>query len=320
MDTRAVYALLEDVVAALEVESPPERIETELGKLREMLDKEIPEKKLDRNLLIATWNIRNFGDVTMKWESQEDDKPLRDLHSLHCIAEIISRFDIVAIQEATGNLNALKHLLNLLGPHWGLILSDVTKKAPYERLAYLFDTRKVQLSGLACEIVIPEKELKKGPLKKQFARTPYAVGFRAGSAHFTLVTLHVEFGKKKDRLPELKGIAEWLAWWMRFKNKWDRNIITLGDFNIDKLDGELYKAFTSTGLVIPDELRTARRMVGTPNIFDHIAWFPKLALTYNIGGSFEFDKVALSSRKLSEKEMTSRISDHLPLWVEFLIP
>ena len=29
-----------------------------------------------------------------------DDSPKRDLHSLLCIAEIVSRFDVVAVQEA----------------------------------------------------------------------------------------------------------------------------------------------------------------------------------------------------------------------------
>ncbi len=31
--------------------------------------KAIPLKGLDRNLLIATWNIRTFGGLTTKWRS-----------------------------------------------------------------------------------------------------------------------------------------------------------------------------------------------------------------------------------------------------------
>ena len=34
--------------------------------LRLDLDAKIPAKKLERNLLIATWNIRGFGDITRK--------------------------------------------------------------------------------------------------------------------------------------------------------------------------------------------------------------------------------------------------------------
>ena len=82
-------------------------------------------------------------------------------------------------------------------------------------MVFLFDTRRVQLSGLACEIVVPQERL--GPigsdaLQRQFARTPYAVSFRSGGKTFILVTLHVLYGEDEDeRVPEIRAIAEWLA-------------------------------------------------------------------------------------------------------------
>jgi hypothetical protein len=166
------------------IEPPPEDVLVDLLRLRSALDEEVPAKVLDRNLLIATWNVRAFGDLTDKWESAAEDSPKRDLHSFLCIAEIVSRFDVVAVQEAKDNLKALRRLIQAPGPSWGLSLTDVTAGAPGngERMAFLFDTRRVQLSGLACEIVVPEKQL--GPigsdaLQRQFARTPYAVSFRS---------------------------------------------------------------------------------------------------------------------------------------------
>jgi hypothetical protein len=41
------------------------------------------------------------------------------------IAAILSRFDVIAVQEARSNLRALRHVLKALGPDWGLILTDV---------------------------------------------------------------------------------------------------------------------------------------------------------------------------------------------------
>ena len=38
----------------------------DLKLLSEDLDLKIPPKVLDKNLLIATWNIRAFGDITEK--------------------------------------------------------------------------------------------------------------------------------------------------------------------------------------------------------------------------------------------------------------
>ena len=86
------------------------RLRKQITALRRQLSREIP-KKADRNLLVATWNIREFGGLTEKWRSTSEDTPKRDLHSLACITEMVKRFDIVAIQEAQKKLIALRHLL-----------------------------------------------------------------------------------------------------------------------------------------------------------------------------------------------------------------
>jgi endonuclease/exonuclease/phosphatase family metal-dependent hydrolase len=318
----------------------PAEVLADLAQLRLALDDDenggVPAKKLDRNLLIATWNIRAFGDLTEKWESVEEDSPKRDLHSLLCLAEIVSRFDVVAVQEAKDNLKALRHLMHALGPNWGLSLTDVTEGAPgnAERMAFLFDTRRVQLSGLACEIVVPEEQL--GPiepdaLQRQFARTPYAVSFRSAGKTFILITLHVLYGEnEEERLPEIRAIAEWLAEWARDINSWDHNLITLGDFNIDRKGDALHDAFVSTGLEIPDDLQDVPRTIFSDpqkpelnKFYDQIAWFtgrnglPALSLRYSSGGYFDFTRSALTARELTKLELSWRISDHYPLWVEF---
>lgn len=320
-----------------EVTDPlPAEVLADLARLRSALDADVPAKTLDRNLLIATWNIRAFGDLTEKWESTEEDTPKRDLHSLLSIAEIVSRFDVVAVQEAKDNLKALRHMLKVLGPNWGLSLTDVTEGAPGngERMAFLFDTRRVQLSGLACELVVPQEQLDRiepGALNRQFARTPYAVSFRSGTKTFILVTLHVLYGEsEEERVPELKAIAEWLAEWARDVNGWDHNLIALGDFNIDRRGDALHDAFVSTGLDIPADLQDVPRTIFSdpqhPHLnkfYDQIAWFtgrndlPALSLSYSRGGFFDFTESALTSRELTKTQLSWRISDHYPLWAEF---
>jgi endonuclease/exonuclease/phosphatase family metal-dependent hydrolase len=312
---------------------PPAEIHTELLDLRAALDQAIPAKALDYNLLIATWNVRAFGDLTEKWRAGPDDSPKRDLHALRCIVEILSRFDVIALQESRANLKALRHTLKCLGPDWGFILSDVTRGAPGngERMAFLFDTRKVRPSGLACELVVPQERLDKiGPdaLEKQFARTPYAVSFLAGTKTFILVTLHVIYGEKaEERIPELKAIAKWMAEWGCDINAWGHNLIALGDFNIDRQGDDLYEAFVSTGLSIPNDLHKIPRTIFSdpekPKFYDQIAWFtgannlPALSMRYIKGGSFDFTQFALKSLDLSKVALSWRISDHYPLWAEF---
>jgi len=318
----------------------PQGIKSELAELRDDLDHNLPAKKLDNNLLIATWNIRAFGGLTEKWQSASSDSPKRDLHALLCIAEIISRFDVVALQEVRSNLKALRHMLKvkILSDNWGLILTDVTKgdAGNKERLAFIFDKRKVNLSGLACELVIPPEwlaEITPDALDRQFARTPYAVSFKTGNKTFVLVTLHVIYGDRaQERVPELKAIARWITDWASSINAWDHNLISLGDFNIDRRGDALYDAFTSTGLHIPDKLHTVPPTIFSDPLhpdrekfYDQIAWFsqsgnvPVLSFDYLDSGYYDFTKVALRSRSLTKNQLSWRISDHYPLWVEFSV-
>ena len=101
-------------------------VAAELAGLRAALDQAIPPKALDFNLLIATWNIRSFGNLTEKWHAETNDSPKRDLNALLSIAEIISRFDVIALQEVRGNIKALRHMLKVLGPDWSFTLTDVS--------------------------------------------------------------------------------------------------------------------------------------------------------------------------------------------------
>jgi endonuclease/exonuclease/phosphatase family metal-dependent hydrolase len=309
---------------------PPD-VAAEYVALSAALDTVIPPRQLDHNLLIATWNIRAFGDLTEKWHAEVDDSPRRDLRALVAIAELISRFDVVAVQEVRGNIRSLRHALKLLGSHWGLILTDVTRgrAGNNERLAFVFDTRRVRPSGLACELVLPEDDEAglDGPGFRQFARTPYAVSFLAGSSTFILVTLHVRYGDAPaSRVAELAAIAEWMAEWARREREWGHNLLALGDFNIDRRGDALYEAFTSTGLRPPDELNGVPRTIfdnaGSQHFYDQIAWFtgdsgiPQLALRYT-GRAGTFDFVPLLVSGGTRQDLSWQVSDHYPLWVEF---
>jgi hypothetical protein len=191
----------------------------------------IPPKSLDRNVLIGTWNIRGFGRVLDKWESAATDSPKRNLRDVLCLAEVISRFDVVALQEVKRDLDGLRRLMEALGPNWGWILTDFTRGTPgnQERMAFVFDLRRVRPSGLAAELVVPienETSLTEVKLEKQFARTPYAVSFESQGTTFTLVTLHVLWGKNaQERLPEITEIAKWLRRWTDGEEEFGENLM-----------------------------------------------------------------------------------------------
>ena len=316
--------------------SAPIAVREEMATLRAELDSAVPRKRpLDRNLLVATWNLKDFGSLTCKWEAGAADSPKRDYRALWAIAEIVSRFDVVALQEVGGDLAALRTLMKTLRPSWRFLMTDVTRGAAGggERMVFVFDGARTELSGLAGELVVPPEwlaEIAPDALKRQFARTPYAVSFQAGETTVILVTLHVLYGKAAvEREPELAAIARWLADWARQENRWHHNLVVLGDFNIDRQGDALWRAFTSTGLVVPPALHEVRRSIfadpGEPTLgkfYDQIAWFGSgrsqlLGLDLLNAGGFDFVPLLYRDVGMSRAQMQYRLSDHYPLWVEF---
>jgi hypothetical protein len=83
-----------------EITNPPASVRSELAKFAKEIDKVVPPKRPGRNLLIGTWNLRAFGGLTKRWDSRPDDSPKRNLRDVRLIAEVVSRFHVVAVQES----------------------------------------------------------------------------------------------------------------------------------------------------------------------------------------------------------------------------
>ena len=162
--------------------------------LRKQLDEEIPQKNAENSLLLATWNIRQFTDN-------------RKQESYMYIAEILSRFDLIAVQEVKEKMRGLEKVKSILGKNWDYIATDVTDSTDGgngERIAFLYDTNKVSFKNIAGEIVLPHTELIQG---MQFARTPFCVAFQAGWFKFNLTTVHIFYGKENKADEGHKGVG-----------------------------------------------------------------------------------------------------------------
>jgi endonuclease/exonuclease/phosphatase family metal-dependent hydrolase len=123
-------------------------------------------------------------------------------------------------------------------------------------------------------------------------------------------------------------VARWrLADWPRREQEWSENLMTLGDFNVDRRGDPLYDALTSTGLKPPGALNDVPRTIfdepSEPHFYDQVAWFEEngtrsvLTLDFLSAGSFDF--VPLLQGGLSKTSLSWKISDHYPLWVEFSV-
>lgn len=307
----------------------PAAITKEVAGLRKVVRAGVPAK-IDGNLLIGSWNLRAFGDLTAKWNAAAGDSPKRDWRSVALVAEIIKHFDVFAIQEIRRSTVALRFLMERLGPTWKVITSDVTEgdAGNGERLTFVYDSERVQPSGLVGEIVLPDAV---DSPAKQFARSPYAASFSMGDIEFILTTVHVIWGTNaKSRLPEITAFAQWMRAWADRSDDWNQNLMVLGDFNIDRLNDPLYQALLSTGLFTPGDLNAVPRTIfdndKSKHFYDQIAWFwdtksPELedvltGLRYGSAGSVDFLPHVFAG--MTKSEVSWRISDHYPLWVEFL--
>lgn len=304
----------------------PRGVVEDIVRLRRRIEQaQLPAKQVDGNLLIGTWNIRGFGQVYRQWEENQG-APKRNLRAMAYIAEIVKRFDVVAIQEVKWDTLGLRLLLEeFLGPQWGVILSDVCAgpKGNTERLTFIYDKRRVQPSGLAGEIVLPPTAA--GDPVQQFDRTPYVVGFQAGQERFALLTAHIKYGDQPEgRLAEIQALAKYIAAELRERAKSggeERNLIILGDFNIDdRGDNPLFQAFVSTGLIVPSPLLNLKTTYSTkPKFYDQIAWFMGDLQLLSGGKAGVINFAGAVYKELTPLQMSFRVSDHFPLWVEFVL-
>jgi endonuclease/exonuclease/phosphatase family metal-dependent hydrolase len=304
----------------------PRQTVEDVVRLRRRLDAAvIPPRRTDHNVLVGTWNIQNFSKVFEGW-GENPGSPKRNLRAMAIIAEVVRRFDVVAIQEVKRNTRAIRMLLDdFLGEHWGVLMSDVAAgdKGHSERLAFIYDERRVTPSGLAGEIVLPPAP--DGNPMEQFDRTPYIVGFHAADERFALLTSHIRYGDvPEDRIPELRRLAQFTATEIRDRARTDSteevNLIVLGDFNIDSRSGNpLFDAFVETGLWVPEAIRIAVTTYGSEaKHYDQIAWFRDDFTLMSEGRAGVIDFTGAVFTEMTLRSMSYRVSDHFPLWVEFL--
>jgi len=287
------------------------------------LTRNIPEKSTDK-LLISSWNIANLG--------------LQKRHTDHytLLAEIISWFDIIAIQEVNNNLEGLRNIESELPSHYDVVFSD--KGGNNERSAFIFDSRKINLLELIGEVAIAPKDQKyikiKGVNQKfnGFDRNPYLCSFQWNNFTFILITVHSFSGGKKKtdlerRALEAYAISRYADLSRKSKYAFSKNIITLGDFNIPKVTtGDIvYEALLSRGLMLPDHSTKVYSNISNDKQFDQIAFLPSIKSKIITDGVFDFDTALFPRLWQNESPKNFRaylryyISDHRPLWMQITL-
>jgi endonuclease/exonuclease/phosphatase family metal-dependent hydrolase len=313
--------------------------------LRRQLAAEVGPHRGDDSLLLATWNIRDF-------DSNKFGHGPRLPESFHYIAEIVSWFDLVAVQEVNRDLAALHKLMSLLGHDWDYLVTDTTEGSGgnEERIAFVFDRRRVRFRNVAGEVVLPKSRIGIGDDPGnglQFARTPFVVAFQAGWFKFNLCAVHIFFGadsgqKLQRRIDEIRELAAF------FSERQDRELedtILLGDFNIVSPEHRTMEALEAEGFVVPENLKRERTNLRGDKHYDQIALkVQEKRLEIGASGVLAFaasvfresdedflaylDHLPADRRGLDQAEQhayyadqwrTWQMSDHLPMWVQLKV-
>lgn len=211
---------------------------------------EIPARRTEDNLIVASWNIKEFGHTTQRLPE-----------AYFYIAEIISNFDLVAIQEIKSSIFDLDIIMRLLGENWAFIVNDITNGTDgnSERSAYIYNTQRVKLSGLAGEISLWDELTAESNLK-QLKRAPYITGFCAGWKTFAIVNLHLHPKNSTDdvalRKEEVRLLLAAIAEKRRLKHLFTDNLILVGDFNFyEEFDGEAIQLIEDAGFFQIESLK-----------------------------------------------------------------
>lgn len=276
----------------------------------------IPPSKIDESITVATWNIRELG------------KRPRSEAALHYIAEIIGQFDLVGIVELRDNLEDVTKILQYLGPYWRIIYSDAMADSGgnHERLGFIYDKRSVTFTGLAAEADAPRKKRGLEYLPDtSFWRSPYMVSFRSGNFDFVILSAHIRWGDNLEaRAQEIEMLADWVEGKRRDSHAEDKDLIVVGDFNINQLDDTLFKQLTKHGLCVPQALRylSYGSDLAKKKRYDQIMHYPIYPENFsNAGGILDFfiDEAHIDElfpEGMSKQDFTYQLSDHLPLWVQ----
>jgi len=288
---------------------------------------QVSSRRRGSSLVIGSWNVRHF-----------DGGRARLPESFHYSAEIIDHFDIVALQEVK-SLAAMDRLIALLGGQWRYFVNDSSGagRGNHERMAFLYNTRRVQFRSLIGELVLPKGAL---PGDEQIGRTPFFAAFQADWFRFTLCNAHIVFKEQAGRPlreDEIRVIATEMA---KRSQAEDEVHIFLGDMNIEARGDAGMRALTDNGFDVPDIGPTS--LTGTKH-YDQIAFAGPASESHRLSAGVvrwqeavfredehpAYEAVARAMRTGADagkayddwpsyfrRWRTDEMSDHLPVWIE----
>ena len=129
----------------------------EWQKIRDTLNADPQRYGLPRrvygSVILASANIRKLGA-----------KSKRDAHTWRFLADVFSHFDLLAVQEVLEDMEGLRHLEELMGDDFGMVVSDTTGSFPNEgglaeRLAFIFNWTIVNRKEMVTDVTFDRSKV-----------------------------------------------------------------------------------------------------------------------------------------------------------------
>jgi endonuclease/exonuclease/phosphatase family metal-dependent hydrolase len=248
-------------------------VATQVARLRaHKTTRQVPAKASGK-LLVLTWNVANLG------QQERTDKDIT------LIAEIMSWFDVISVQECKEIFGHLFDIREKLGDPYRALFSDASGNN--ERLAFLCNANKLKALEEIGEIAFPVAQLKNiklpvtGAPFAAFDRTSYLASFRAGQTSIVFVNVHLFFGSEKPedmerRALETFAVAKWADARTKSPFSFARELAAMGDFNMPMATpgDPIFDALTKLGLEIPDHSTQIASSISNDSQYDQVAFFP----------------------------------------------
>ncbi|MBX7074109.1 MAG: endonuclease/exonuclease/phosphatase family protein [Pirellulales bacterium] len=248
---------------------------------------------------VASFNIQVFGTSKLKKQAV-----------MQTLADIVRRFDVVAIQEVRSTddnvLPMFVDLINSTGRRYDFAIGPrLGRTNSKEQYAFVFDTARIEIDrGSIYTVADPDDLLHREPLVAAFrARGPSP----EQAFTFTLVNIHTDPDEVRQEMNVLDDVLQAV----RNDGRGEDDVILLGDLNTD--DAHLYEVGQISSLMCalsqtPTNTRGNR-------MYDNII-FDRWLTTEFDGRS---GVLTMQSEYHLSMEQALEVSDHQPIWAQFSV-
>lgn len=257
---------------------------------------EEPIKLCSPNVTIASFNMKDFSDKT------------RTDQELSMVTDVLSKFDLISVQEVVGNPIILNRTVDMLnnktGKQYLFEVSEPLGNVQKERYAFIFDKDKVQ---------ILEEPAVYADISNKFIREPYFAVLKADNFDFILMTIHVIYGEgPDDRTEEMEEIAS-VYNYLQSRDPVENDVILTGDFNTQPGEDNFkyIKEIKDSWYAISKGKTT---IGSSGNLYDNIIFTKTPTQEYTgAKGIYMFDDIM----DLTSDEAKQAVSDHRPVYAVF---